>query len=69
LGLFTRHLFFIKVILVYGRHLLENNLDNFDWGFLSLNCNAIDLLENNFDKIVWSSLSQNPYAIHLVKTI
>lgn len=32
-------------------HLLEQNLDKIDWGFLSMNRNAIHLLEQNLDKI------------------
>ena len=38
-----------------------------NWGFLSINTNAIHLLEQNPDKIRWDWLSQNPNAIKLLE--
>jgi hypothetical protein len=49
--------------------LLENNLNEVDWGWLSSNPNAIHILENNLDKVDWELLSDNPSAnaINLLK--
>jgi hypothetical protein len=32
---------------------LEQNLDKVDWGYLSMNPNAIHILEQNLDKVDW----------------
>ena len=42
-------------------------LDKLNWGFLSLNPDAIELLKENPDKIEWIWLSSNPNAIELLK--
>ena len=41
--------------------------DEFDWGILSANPNAIHLLEQNLDRVNWGYLSRNPNAIHLLE--
>ena len=48
-------------------HLLEKNLEEVSWRWLSLNPNAIHLLEKNQDKINWTWLSSNPNAMHLLE--
>ena len=39
-----------------------------DWGFLSINTNAVHLLEQNQDKIDWCYLSANKNAIRAFKS-
>ena len=41
-------------------HLLEQNPDKINWGWLSRNPNAIHLLEENPDKIKWYFVSNIP---------
>ena len=48
--------------------LLETNINDIDWYWLSGNPNAIELLKANPNKINWTELSNNPNAIELLKT-
>ena len=38
-----------------------------DYGYLSLNENAIPILEKNLDKVNWYMLSDNRNAIHILE--
>ena len=40
---------------------------SWNWGYLSMNPNAIHILEKNLDKVDWSYLSKNPNAIHILE--
>ena len=42
-------------------------MDKIEWGWLSMNLNAISILEKNIDKIDWYYLSGNANAISLLE--
>jgi len=51
------------------KYVLKNwiPLNKLDWGFLSINPNAIELLKANPTKIDWDWISSNPNAIEFLK--
>jgi hypothetical protein len=51
----------------YAVSLLEQYLEDIDWGGFSRNENALHILEKNIDKIEWYWLCQNKNAIHLIE--
>jgi hypothetical protein len=57
----------IDIIKAKAIPLLEKNIDEIDWKYLSMNQKAIPLLETNFDEIDWKQLSQNPMAMTLLE--
>jgi hypothetical protein len=56
---------FIKTKMTYLYDLLEENINNLRFDYLSENKSAIPFLEKHVDKVNWSLLSENPKPLFI----